>query len=58
MSIILPHKIYYNINVYGIQINSEGADPDDEHLINLRYWSDRYRVNIDLPKGDDDAYSY
>jgi hypothetical protein len=31
MDIILPHEIYYNLNVYGeIQINSEGANPDDK----------------------------
>lgn len=58
MDIILPHKIYYNINNSRLEINSEGAYPDDLELKHLRYWTDRYRNYIDIPRGDDDAYSY
>ena len=32
MDIILPHKIYYNINNSRLEINSEGAYPDDLEL--------------------------
>jgi hypothetical protein len=59
MDIILPHKIYYGINNLNLEINSEGAHPDDKELKNLRYWTHAYRKYIDMPaSNDDDAYSY
>lgn len=59
MKIILPHQIYYGISGSTFEINSEGANPDDLELKNLRYWTDRYRFYKDVHTGDDDdAYSY
>jgi hypothetical protein len=58
MNIILPHQIYYGINGSSLEINSEGADPDDKPVEHLRYWTKKYMKyihDINIPTDEYDS---